>query len=169
MKTLARLMITVLALTQTGMVYAQLPIVDNQLPLLAKLTWGMRLDNVQMVLEKEGVAARIEKSGIVWNNSIFGTEATTKFHFGKDSGTLQLIDVSFENPTPSLCDTLLSHFTAVLGKTFVQSTKEQKVAFMTLNMELTSWKIKGTALVVTLVKHGGEIFHAGFSMFPTNI
>lgn len=161
-------MITVLALTETGMMYAQLPVADAQFPLLAKLTWGMRVDNVQMVLEREGAAARIEKSSIVWSNSIFGTGATTKFHFDKNSGMLQLIDVSFENPTPSLCDTLLSHFTTVLGKTFVHATKEQKLAFMTLNMELTSWKIKGTALVVTLVKHGGEIFHVGLSIFPTN-
>jgi hypothetical protein len=162
------LTITVLALAKTSVIYAQLPIADAQFPLLAKLTWGMQVQNVQTVLEKEGVSARIEKSGIVWSNSIFGAAATTKFHFDKNSGLLRLIDVSFENPNLPLCDTLLSHFTTVLGKTFVQTTKEQKLVFMTLNMELTSWKIKGTALVVTLVKHGGEVFHVGFSIFPTN-
>jgi len=158
--------ISVLVVMLPALLRAQVLNGDEQFPLLNQIRWDMSRQTILNLCAAHGTNGRGNDMAVTFDARFFGADANAFVRFKNGAERPQLIDVKFKELTEKLLDTLVSHFTRVLGESPIRAEKEKSLLLITLRMEVAAWKTKTERITLVVGKKNKSIFDINLSIAP---
>jgi hypothetical protein len=139
---------------------------DEDFPVLNEMRWDMSLSEARSLCEARHVLRGSSDSSVTFEMSYLGFPASAELTFDHGSGTMSHIQVKFKEPTKTIEDTLVNHFTRTCGREPVRQVKEKSLLIITIRMEAAVWKLPSAVVELVTAKRNDSIFDLHLVLLP---
>ena len=130
---------------------------DPNFPLLNEIRWDMRTDEIKSLCESRKTLLGTSDSTLTFQVRFFETSTRVKVQFNRASQLPRMVEITFEEATTAIHDTLVNYFTRKIGKPPLLTTKEKSAIIFTIKMEIASWRGVNEIISVMTMMRGSEI------------
>jgi hypothetical protein len=164
MKTLHQMMLmTIVILSVTSLLRAQIPAKGSDIRTLSTLHWGMPYRSARDIISSMREIKKSTDTTVTYEDGFMNTIVIVNLKFSKDSLTLKSIDVQFSQPDQALSQSLDKYLLDHYGTQFTSKKEQKTKLFWTIEMEMKVWRVNNEMVMMATFSHGESIL--GLNVF----
>jgi hypothetical protein len=164
MKTLHQMMlITIVILSATSLLRAQIPAKGSDIRTLSSLHWGMTFQSARDTIRSMRDINKSTDTTITYEDVFMNADVVVNLKFTKDSFSLKSVDVQFSKPDLILSHSIDKYLLDHYGTQFTRKKEQKTKLFWTIEMEMKVWRVDNEIVMMATVSHGESIL--GLNIF----